>query len=251
MLDKNPVSWLEGRDRLQERLLWQIILAAAILGAIIHLHAPSEWSDEEWVAGWPILAHYVLCMWIAIQAPRRLADDKESGALELLLCTLITPAEIVRGCMLLLWRRFGRALMALMAVDAFFAYAFFSEHGGWGYFRSSHLLELALYALVVFPVQATSLRASFVVIWLAGLLPWLVWGAFLMRWNLALNHFRSLPRITDQLVFGSWSGAYLLVCSLFLAHASWRLRRNFRTLAGKVYGRTTPEASCPRFARSN
>jgi ABC-type transport system involved in multi-copper enzyme maturation permease subunit len=252
MLDKNPVSWLEGRDRLQERLLWQIILAVAILGAVIHLHAPSEWPDEEWVVGWPILAHYVLCMWIAIQAPRRLADDKESGALELLLCTLITPAEIVRGCMLLLWRRFGRVLLALMAVDAFFACAFFSEHGGWGYFRSSHLLELALYALVVFPVQAyslartglyqglvqaTSLRASFVVIWLAGLLPWLVWGAFLMSWSIALNRFRTLPCITDQFVFGSWAGAYLLVCGLFLAHASWRLRRNFRALAGQADGR--------------
>ena len=32
MLTRNPVSWLEGRDRLQERMLWGIILGAPSSG---------------------------------------------------------------------------------------------------------------------------------------------------------------------------------------------------------------------------
>ena len=50
---------------------------------------------------WPIYTLYMLCLWIAIQVPRRLADDKESGALELLLGTPVTPARIVQGLSLI------------------------------------------------------------------------------------------------------------------------------------------------------
>src|SRR5215468_1333048 len=78
------------------------------------LQAPA-WPDEDVAIGWAIWAHYILCLWIAIQAPRRLADDKQSGALELLLCTPLTPREIVRGSMGILRRQFGRGLAGLLA----------------------------------------------------------------------------------------------------------------------------------------
>ncbi len=38
-----------------------------------------------------------VCLCLVIDAPRRLADDKQSGALELLLCTSLAAEEIVRG----------------------------------------------------------------------------------------------------------------------------------------------------------
>jgi ABC-type transport system involved in cytochrome c biogenesis permease component len=247
MLDKNPVGWLEGRDRLQERMLWGILLVAAILGAIIHLCSPASWPDEVWVILWSIFAHYVLCVWIAIQAPRRLADDKESGALELLLCTPIKPAEVVRGCMLILRRRFGRALLALLALDAFFGWAYVNGHGVPGSrLLTTPLPELTLCALVVSPVQiytlariglyqglvkATSLRATFMVAWKVGLLPWVIWIPLMLSLEMTQRYWRIPLRVTDQLGFAAWASIHLLVCGLFLAHASWRLHRNFRALA--------------------
>jgi ABC-type transport system involved in cytochrome c biogenesis permease component len=251
MLARNPVSWLEGRDRLQERMLWAIILVSAIFWAMRHLQSPKSWPDEVGLVAWPVLAQYVLCLWIAIQAPRRLADDKQSGALELLLCTPVSPGEIVRGSMMILRRRFGRALVALVALDTFIAVAYFSERGGWREFRHHDLFLPAIYALVVFPLQgyslariglyqgllqANSVRATFMAIWKAGLLPWVMFIGFMVTWETAQRHFRGLPRITEQFASAAWAGAHLLPCGVFLAHASWRLHRNFRALAAQSAG---------------
>jgi hypothetical protein len=249
MLARNPVSWLEGRDRLQERMLWAIILGSAIFLAIRYVHSRRAWPDGEWLILWPVFAQYVLCLWIAIQAPRRLADDKQSGALELLLCTPITPREVVRGSMGALRRRFGRAMAALVALDAFIFFVHFSNYGGWRRGLDRELLPLAIYALVVFPVQGYSLariglyeglvrsnsvRATFMTIWKVGLLPWVLFIGFLMTWDAVRSHFRVLPNIGDQFGFAAWAGAHLLPCGVFLAHASWRLHRNFRSLAAQT-----------------
>jgi ABC-type transport system involved in cytochrome c biogenesis permease component len=252
MLDRNPVSWLDGRDRLQERMLWGMLLIAATLGAMIHLLIPDQWPDMDWLFLWPIFAHYVLCVWIAIQAPRRLADDKGSGALEILLCTPVTPAEVVLGCMMILRRWFGRALLALLVLDGLLGFAYFSAHEAmWQQPLSSPMLEIldfALCALVVAPVQAfslariglyeglvqtTSLRASFMVAWKVGLLPWLVWIAFMLGLETSRRYFQVPARITDEFAFAAWGSVHLLVCGVFLAHANGQLNRHFRALAAQ------------------
>jgi ABC-type transport system involved in cytochrome c biogenesis permease component len=252
MLNKNPVSWLEGRDRLQERMLWGILLVAALLGAATHLLFPDQWPDPDWLFLWPMFAHYVLCLWIAIQAPRRLADDKGSGALELLLCAPVTPAAVVQGCMLVLWRRFGRALLALLVLDGLLGFAYFSAHEAmWLQPQSSparEMLAFALCALVVAPlqtyslariglyeglVQATSLRASFMVAWKVGLLPWLVWMTFMLSLEAIRRCLPSPFRITDEFAFAAWASVHLLVCGVFLAHANRQLNHNFRALAAQ------------------
>jgi ABC-type transport system involved in cytochrome c biogenesis permease component len=250
-LARSPVGWLEGRDRLQERLFWAIILGSAIFCALRHLRSPDSWPDEDWLILWPVFPQYALCLWIAIQAPRRLADDKQSGALELLLCTPVTPGEIVRGSMGVLRRRFGRALVALLALDAFLILAYFNIHGGWRKFWHDDLFSLATCAAVVFPVQtcslariglyeglvrSNSLRATFMTIWKAGLLPWVLFIGFMVTWETAQNHYRAFPRITQGRVLAVWAGAHLLACGVFLAQASWRLQRDFRVLAAQLAG---------------
>ncbi len=247
MLDKNPVRWLEGRDRLQTRVLWAVILAAAGFAVIAHLASRGKWPGQAQVVLWPLFSHYILCLWIAIEAPRRLADDKESGALELLLGTPIQPRQIVGGVMRILRQRFGRALLALLALDAYVFYAYFHMHRGWqGFQGQRELVQLAAWALVVFPVQAwamarvglyqgllqaNSLRATFRVVWKVGLLPWVLFLVLALACEIGQRHFRVLRHISDKTIFASWAGVQLLVCGVFLAQATWHLRRNFRALA--------------------
>jgi len=251
MMNKHPVAWLEGRDRVQARALWGILLSVAIAVAGAHVLYPAEFPDEDWVYMWAIFAHYILCFWIAIQAPRRLADDKESGALELLLCTPIKPAAIVRGCMIVLWRRFGRGFAGLVLLDVFSAVLFFSEHGGWEKFWSGSFWRIGICVLVVAPVQTyslarigvyqglaqtSSLRASFMTAWNAGLLPWITWFVVMLSLETSRRYLRVPANISDDVAFGAWAGAHVLVCLLCVAQASWRLRWRFRYLAAKPVG---------------
>ena len=250
-LSRNPVSWLEGRDQLPERLLWGIVLGSAVGSAIAHLRSPRVAPNEDWLVLWPMFSHYIVCFWIAIQAPRRLADDKQSGALELLLCTPITPREMVRGIIWAMRRRFGRALLVLMALDLFLVFAYFSEHGGWHGLRSHELFVLSIYAAAIFPlqgyslariglcqglVQANSGRATAMTIWKVGLLPWVLFIGFMVTWDGARRYFQTLPQITDARAWTVWAGVHLLACVAFLAQANWRLARRFRELAGRSGG---------------
>ena len=80
-------------------------------------------------------------------------------------------------------------------LDVFFALRFFSEHGGWEKFWSGPIWRFAACVLVVAPVQTyslarigvyqglaqtTSLRATFMTAWNAGLLPWITWIAVML-----------------------------------------------------------------------
>jgi ABC-type transport system involved in cytochrome c biogenesis permease component len=250
MLDRNPVAWLEGRDLLQERILWALCLTAMILLPAVHMLSPRKWPDEDTVVFWGIYSQYVLCIWIAIQAPRRLADDKHSGALELLLCTPTSSAEIIRGCMLLLRRRFGRALLALICLDAFLVWAYFSVRGDFNVSAqdgTQDFLILTICAMIVFPVQAwsfarlgiyqglvsaNSVRASFMLLWKVGVLPWILFLLVLLAWDFVSRIFRwGFP---DVVGYGGWTGAHLLACGFFVAHSNWQLRHRFRLHAAAL-----------------
>ena len=245
MLEGNPIRWLEGRDRLQERMLWALFLGVTIVLAAKHLHSSDSWPREDFVILWAWWAHCVLCFWIALQAPRRLADDKQSGALELLLCTSLSPRAIIRGNMQALQRRYGRVFFGLMALDAFLLYGYFSSHGGWeGYFHHD-AFQLSVVALLAFPLQAysvarlglfnglvqsNSLRASFATIWKAGVLPWVIFFIFILACDLVSRRFKSF-QIDDTFAFNAWAGAHVLPCTIFLIIANRELKKNFRLLA--------------------
>jgi len=245
-LGQNPVAWLEGRDRLQENALALLVGAAALFCVIQHSRSPRTWSPGDWFVIWPTLSHYSLCLWIAIQAPRRFADDRQSGALELLLCTPLPSRTIVKGTMAVLWRRFGKPLIGMVLLDAYVVDAYVGQHGGWLREPGRSLILLCQCAALVFPLQgyafarvglyqglakASSLRATFTLVWGLGVLPWALFIGFVLFCDLGRPFLFFLPRITQPLACLSWAGAHLVVFAVFLSRASWELRHNFRELA--------------------
>jgi hypothetical protein len=248
MLDRNPIQWLEGRERIQETVFGVLILTCAGFWAYKHHRDPTVWPDESACFLWPLLSHYVLCLWIAIQAPRRLADDKHSGALELMLCTPLPPAEILSGSMAVLRRRFGRMMLALLALDAYIVQAHYSQQGNWSGFRD--FLKVGAYMAIVFPLQGytmarvglyqgllkgNSLRATFMITWTVGLLPWVLFFGFVWTCELTRAWLKRSIAFNENLIFGSWGAAHLLVFALLLARANGQLRRNFRPLAATPF----------------
>jgi hypothetical protein len=188
-------------------------------------------------------------VWLAILTPRRLADDKQSGALELLLCTSLKPKQIIRGSMLLFWRRFGPIIAALLALNLFMLNRHFDYHRVTRPFRDD-VFQAAAFGLPVFAIQlwclasiglyqglasANSLRATFMLLWKICLLPWVLFIASMMSYEYCRQTwFKFLPNITDPFVFSVWAGAHLLACGGFLVHADWHLRRHFRALAAQT-----------------
>jgi hypothetical protein len=186
---------------------------------------------------------------VAVQAPRRLAEDSQSGALELLLCTATGPREIVSGQMLSLRRRFGRALVGLIVLYGFLVFAHVNRHGGgWEHFFGSLVGRLAVWGALVILVQVwsfarvglyqglkegNSLRATFMLVWKLGVLPWVLFIAWGLISELGNRQFGIRWGISRDGIIRSWAIFHLLVCGIFVAHASWRLERNFRLLVAQ------------------
>jgi hypothetical protein len=249
MLELNPVAWLEGRDRLQARMLWAVCLLSAIFWAAKHLHAPQAWPDNEMLFIWPSMTHYSFCVWLAIQAPRRLADDKQSGALELLLCTPVKKGEILRGIMRVLRQRFGRALLALLVVDAFVVYAYFSARNWLQFFGPHGFFQFGLCGLAVAVFQAyslarvglyqglrqgNSLRATFFLLAKLVILPWVTFVFLLFSFEFLRRQFGLPWTLSETFGLLLWTGVHLLICTVFLLHAKWQLAWNFRALAAQT-----------------
>jgi ABC-type Na+ efflux pump permease subunit len=108
LLDQSPLSWLANREQVSSSGLMILLLATLFGGIGLHLPRGEEIITaimEDW---WAILLtmHAALIFRMATAACAQLAEDRRSGALELLLCTNLTVGEILRGRSQALTRQF-------------------------------------------------------------------------------------------------------------------------------------------------
>ena len=79
-----------------------------------------DWLDQSTFVFTALCAHSFFKCWLAIEASRRFAADRRSGALELLLSTPLRVDDILRGQWMALLRQFGPATAVVCAVDLLF-----------------------------------------------------------------------------------------------------------------------------------
>jgi ABC-type transport system involved in cytochrome c biogenesis permease component len=117
LLTANPVLWLSFRN---PRKGWMPWMALTLLGLV-------------WLWGWfrfgedmfepivtifsAVVIHTIWKIWLAGEATRRFLEDRQSGALELLLVTPLTVREILAGQQKALLRQFGPSVLAILAID--------------------------------------------------------------------------------------------------------------------------------------
>lgn len=130
-LSINPMFWLASRDRVASPLF--MCIAVAVTLATIYISAPvfvrliGTGVKAAPVAGHLIAwifgglgLHVTLMYYAAMSASQRLAEDKQTGALELILSTPVNERSISRG----LWLAYARKLM-FPALFTFLVHVFF------------------------------------------------------------------------------------------------------------------------------
>jgi len=120
LLTINPFCWLIARNRAQLAMVWGFLIVVAAVWLWAYVKWKQDWLEEAVYVMTALLLHSVLKVWIASQASFQLAQDRASGALELLLSTPLTPADILRGQRLALQRQFALPLLLVLAIDIVF-----------------------------------------------------------------------------------------------------------------------------------
>jgi len=84
------------------------------------------------IFGAMFLVHLTMAVWVASEACHLFAGARESGTMELLLCTPLSPHHIVEGHMLGLRRLFYRPVSVLLAIEGLLLAAQVSVMGAGG-----------------------------------------------------------------------------------------------------------------------
>ena len=84
------------------------------------LASGNYWFDSSVVITSALILNTTFKFWIALEAGQRLAEDKKSGALELLLSSPLTVRDIVRGQWLALRRQFLWPLLTVAVGEFLF-----------------------------------------------------------------------------------------------------------------------------------
>jgi len=125
MLDIAPYYWRCYRSDSKQFLVWAGIGILFILWLPIQIFVHD--SDTRYLSSYlaVLCAHLMLKNCVATQASCHLCEDRQSGALELLLSTPLTPAEIIRGQIMALFQQFCRPIITVLILDFIWLYQSF------------------------------------------------------------------------------------------------------------------------------
>jgi hypothetical protein len=116
LLGAKPFHWLALRDERIGRWATGLLLGALVvwLGFYLHAGSPRVGRPAFVIA---LFITFGLKVMITTEATRRLSEDRQSGALELLLVTPLPPEEIVAGQRAALFRQFRMPLAILTLLN--------------------------------------------------------------------------------------------------------------------------------------
>ena len=254
LLNLSPFLWLVSRRRFKALPPWAGIFL--LTGFLVWL-----WRDDRTVFAnmgtaffVGLLTHTLLRFSVAAQAVDTIAANRREGTLELLLCTSLSVAEIVRGQWLALRRQYLGPLMAILLIDVtLLLLLLFTVTTG-----SPLTSDLPAMAVLVGLGQmvmlvADSIAIGWVGMWLAIssprvnhaaggavarilFLPGLVFLACNVVGGLLSISGRSPMSPRPFSLYGLWFCVGLLVDVAFILSSRRQLLGSFRLLAASQYG---------------
>jgi hypothetical protein len=162
MLDRNPFYWLAGRGWGMTAGMTTVIGVVGGLAVLAH----GERAFFETVQGVGILlVALVSRLLIAVLAAQRLAEDKQTGALDLIITTPITIGALLAGQWRALWKKLGWPLLGSLVLYLFLIFG--SEPAGNSSDQEATALLFSAACLVILTI-ADSIALGWLGMW-AGL----------------------------------------------------------------------------------
>lgn len=223
VLDRSPVAWLQGGGWSARLGKW---FWAGLAGGVLVI-AWTAYPMAAWVAGAFEGIHAPIVIAVAFSAAASFRKERESGALELLLVTPLTPAGILAGRVRGLGGTFSLALDLLTVAIFVGLIGDFATGGSPNPIRSTLWFQLA--GLWTAPLGVAILGLGF----------GLRWTGFLAAWYRALAAWYLIPYAAGFAFFALAAAADVLWQTAYNpwdAFASWGWQDSGRTYYPTLMG---------------
>jgi uncharacterized membrane protein YhaH (DUF805 family) len=248
LLGVNPIYWLNARERLKPWLVWIVLALGAALLVWVRFWAPEDsWRDPGFLLTFSQALYGVLKLWIAAAVVVRLAEDRRTGALELLVTVPLTLPDFFAGLRHALQRQFFLPLLVVLLADAWFCWLTMQrDYGSQDQIVAAYAARMSLLALDVITlwrlgpwVAVTARHANQAAAHLlvrVCVLPWLVFLlgtmtiALLDTWNLWK------PDLNEWHALAAWFALGLVNDGFWLLYGRRQTIRGFREAAAARYG---------------
>lgn len=207
LLHENAFFWLAARARLKPAAVWAVIGLVGAVWAWGLFKWRGEWLNEGMYATTAVILNVLIKGWFAAECGRQLVEDRQQGALELLLSTPLAIPDILRGQRLALQRQFLGPVLFVLGLEVVFLFATKSsvlsrgDRAFWDVFWVAIMLMLLADLVALYWVglwQAISARnpgkASSAAIARILVLPWVLYAVVLLFVALvSINNHTSDP----------------------------------------------------------
>jgi hypothetical protein len=248
LLDVNAFYWLSARARLKPLHVWIFLGLTMIWWTWGWTDAEITWYDPLIAITLAMILNATLKSWVTIEAGQQLAEDRDGGALELLLSTPMTVRDILHGQYLALRRQFLKPLLLAIALELVFMEAE-ARNGGAKTLPVGMVRPLWLAAIVVLVADLIALtltavrtaltarnanRATIATMSRVLFLPWVLFAigsGIANLWAALFANNGYFPGLKTYV--GLWFGVSLAV-DLYFGLRSWKqLRSSFREIASR------------------
>jgi ABC-type transport system involved in cytochrome c biogenesis permease component len=236
-LDDNPVFWLNARWRQRPLLVWAAVFAGFMLWLWGLLENGRWWLDEETclMTLWYTFTGFKL--WIASASCDRFREDRQQGALELLLATPLIYRDFSLGqARRLLWQ-FGWPLGLVLATVPFMMGNSRDDSLPFYFVGLVGMLAADIWAMhfVGMRLSLTARKPTYSGSGVALrilFLPWFIWGGLMLLIVL------SSPRnwYNEYFVIGLWIFVGIANNLFWGLRAKNDLKANFRQVAARAAG---------------
>lgn len=250
LMEVNGFFWVAARDRIKPTIVWGVF---GLLGALWlwgFLENRRDWTDASMHFLTMFVCQLILKIWVAMEACHRFGEDRQSGALELLLATPMSVARLVEGQLLALRRQFAGPVLLVLTVDFFFLMAERTDQE-WVLLVLAGMIEFVVDLVALAWVgmwlglrSRSGTRATWGALWRMLALPW----AIFLLIVISLEIVARSSAIGEKGGIGIWFAISVLIALYFGFDARSRLLAEFRIVATQRFqaGKTPRGASVTR-----
>ncbi|MBT5063200.1 MAG: ABC transporter permease subunit [Verrucomicrobia bacterium] len=117
LLDHHPMTWMVMREKLKLKYVWTFVVSVLFIWVMGYMFNGEIMAEPTLLISLGTFVHFFLKIWVASEAASAIAEDRRTGALELVVTTPLGAHGIVHGIFKASLLQFWKPVLLLVVAE--------------------------------------------------------------------------------------------------------------------------------------